>query len=375
MQSTPDFIPFTRPSLDEETVEAVTKVLRSGWLTGGVEVQAFENALSLYCRGRTVRTMASGTAALEIALRLAGIGPGDAVLTSPLTWLATANVILAVGARPVFVDVCHRTRLIDISKAALCEDTAVRAIIPVDLAGLPVNRVALYQLAAARGWRVIEDAAQSLGASWDSVPVGSVSDFAAFSFHATKNVTAGEGGALVLPADVDPGLCERWRLQGVTRDGDGGYDADVPGLKANLGEIAAAIGRVQLSRLEYITRHRRALARIYFENLPSAFGLELPVMDFENSNWHLFQVLLPPEIDRAWFIRVMRNMGVGVGVHYPAVHLMTLYRRLGYAPGDFPIAEMIGRRTVSLPMSNEMTENDVLCVCDTLSKALSRKYI
>jgi len=357
-------------------VGAVTKVLRSGWLTGGAEVQAFEKALSLYCSGRTVRTMASATAALEIALRLAGIGPGDAVLTTPLTWVATANVILAVGARPVFVDVCRSTRLIDVNAAAKCQDAAVRAIIPVDLAGLPVNRATLYTLAAARGWRVVEDAAQSLGASWDSIPVGSVGDFVAFSFQATKNVTAGEGGALVLPEDIDPGLCERWRLQGVVRDSDGGYDADVPGLKANLGDIAAAIGRIQLGKLEQITQHRKKLARIYFEYLPSNFGLELPVMDFQNANWHLFQVLLPPELDRGWFIRAMRDIGVGIGVHYPAVHLTTLYRRLGYAPGDFPIAEMIGRQTVSLPMFNAITEGDILHVCDAIKKVLSqRKFL
>jgi dTDP-4-amino-4,6-dideoxygalactose transaminase len=347
------------------------EVLSSGWLTGGPAVTAFERDLSIYCGGRIVRAVSSGTAALEIALRLANIGPGDKVLTTPLTWAATANVIVSVGAHPVFVDVDQDTRLINLEAASLCGDTAIKALMPVDLAGLPVDRAKTYALATSRGWRVIEDAAQSLGASSAGVPIGSTGDFIAFSFHANKNVTAGEGGALVLPLDCDPALCERWRLQGVTRRQDGCCDIDLPGMKANLSDIAAAIGRLQLGQVQTITAHRRSLAQLYFEVLPSNIGLGLPQADYRQSNWHLFQVLLPPRVDRRWFIESMRSEGIGIGVHYWPLHMTTLYRSYGYKEGDFPIAEDIGRRTVSLPLFNAMQADDVVRVGMALRKILS----
>src|SRR6266704_1217763 len=164
--SAPDFLPFTRPSIDEETIDAVAAVLRSGWITSGPKVRAFEEALSQHCGGRPVRAFNSGTATLEVALRLAGIGPGDEVITTPLTWVATANVILAVGATPVFVDIDPATRNIDLERIEAAITSRTRALIPVDLAGLPVDRDRLYALANQHGLRVVEDAAQSFGAAW-----------------------------------------------------------------------------------------------------------------------------------------------------------------------------------------------------------------
>jgi dTDP-4-amino-4,6-dideoxygalactose transaminase len=198
------FLPFTRPSIDEETIAAVADVLRSGWITSGPKVQAFEAALSDYCGGRPVRAFNSGTATLEVALRLAKVGAGDTVITTPLTWVATANVILEVGATPVLVDVDPVTRNIDLDRieAAILPNT--KAIIPVDLAGLPVDRDRLYAIAGKHNLRVIEDAAQSLGASWNGNRIGSTGDFVSFSFHANKNLTTAEGGALVLPTTSIP---------------------------------------------------------------------------------------------------------------------------------------------------------------------------
>src|SRR6185436_18844873 len=211
-RAVPEFLPFTRPTIDEATIAGVGEVLRSGWITSGPQVKAFEAALSRFCGGRAVRCFNSGTATLEVGLRLAGIGEGDEVITSPLSWVATANVVLEVRARPVFVDVDPRTRNIDLHAAEAAVTPATRAIIPVDLAGLPVDRDRLYDLAKRKHLRVIEDAAQSFGASWRGKPLGSFGDLVCFSFHANKNITSAEGGALVLP---DPGLvplCERLRL-------------------------------------------------------------------------------------------------------------------------------------------------------------------
>ncbi len=368
------FLPFTRPSIDEETIASVADVLRSGWITSGPKVQAFEATLSAYCGGRPVRVFNSGTATLEVALRLAGVGAGDTVITTPLTWVATANVILEVGAAPILVDVDPVTRNIDLGRieAAIRPDT--KAIIPVDLAGLPVDRDRLYAIAGKHNLRVIEDAAQSLGASWNGTPVGNSfgngSDFVSFSFHANKNLTTAEGGALVLPADIDPGLCERLRLQGVQRFADGGMDVDVLGGKFNMTDIAATIGLGQMKHLTAFTARRRELARRYFAAIDPALGLGLPVADFNDCNWHMFQVLLPAGTDRGKFIAAMKEKSIGVGVHYPPLHLFSLYRALGFRGGDFPEAERIGAATLTLPLFPSMQDSDVDRVCSALTASL-----
>ena len=369
------FLPFTRPSIDEETIAEVANVLRSGWITSGPKVQAFEAALADYCGGRPVRVFNSGTATLEVALRLAKVGAGDTVITTPLTWVATANVILEVGATPVFVDVDPLTRNIDLDRLEVAITPQTRAIIPVDLAGLPVDRERLYAIAGKHDLRVIEDAAQSLGASWNGRRIGGSfgggRDFVSFSFHANKNLTTSEGGALVLPADIDPGLCERMRLQGVRRFPDGGMDVDVLGGKFNMTDIAAAIGLGQMKQLDAFTARRRELARRYFSAIDPSLGLELPMADFSNSNWHMFQVLLPAGANRGELIAAMKEQGIGVGVHYPALHLFSLYRAQGFKEGDFPHAEDIGRRTLTLPLFPSMRDSDVDRVCAAVARVLA----
>jgi dTDP-4-amino-4,6-dideoxygalactose transaminase len=365
-----DFLPFTRPDIDEETISAVGDVLRSGWITSGPQVKAFEAELGAYCGGRTVRSLNSGTVALEIALRLARVGPGDEVITTPLSWVATANVVLAVGARPVFVDIDPVTRNIDLALAEAAVGPATRALIPVDLAGLPVDRDRLYRLAQARGLRVVEDAAQAFGARWNGKPIGSFGDLVCFSFHANKNITSAEGGAIVLPDPALAGECERWRLQGVQRSGEDGMDVDLVGEKANLTDVAACIGRGQLRRLEAFTERRRSLARRYFAGIDPAWGAGLPVADFQNSNWHMFQLTLPAGCDRAAFIRAMRSRDIGIGVHYPSMHLFTVYRNLGYRAGQFPHAERVGASTVTLPLFPRMADSDVDRVLEAIPGAL-----
>ena len=245
------FLPFTRPSIDEATIQGVVEVLRSGWITSGPKVKEFEAALSEYFGGRPVRAFSSGTATLEVALQLCGIGPGDEVITTPMSWVATANVILHVGARPVFVDIDPVTRNIDLDLIEAAITPATRAIIPVDLAGLPVDRDRLYAIASKHQLRVIEDAAQSMGASWHGKRIGSFGDLISFSFHANKNMTTSEGGCLVLNDDAQIALAEKLRLQGVVRAPDGTMDVDVAGGKSNLTDIAARIGLGQLQQ------HRR----------------------------------------------------------------------------------------------------------------------
>jgi dTDP-4-amino-4,6-dideoxygalactose transaminase len=370
-----DFLPFTRPSIDEQTIAGVVDVLRSGWITSGPQVKELEATLSRLFGGRPVRAFNSGTITLEVGLRLAGVGPGDEVITTPLSWVATANVIQEVGARPVFVDVDPRTRNIDLSLVEGSLSRKTKAIIPVDLAGLPVDRDRLYALAEKHSLRVVEDAAQAIGASWGGRLIGSFGDLVSFSFHANKNITTVEGGALVLPsADLVP-LCEKLRFQGVVRSGEDGMEVDVLGGKANLTDVAARIGLGQLLHLQEFTERRRKLAWRYFQLWDRSLGCELPPQDFTNSNWHMFQVVLPqreaePGL-RARFIARMREAGIGVGVHYPAMHLFALYRALGWREGQFPHAERIGRSIATLPLFPAMGDEDVERVCRAAKAALA----
>ncbi len=365
---TTTLLPFTRPSIDEATIAAVADVLRSGWISTGPRCAELEAALSRRFGGRPVRLAGSATAALEIALRLAGVGPGDEVITTPLSWVATGNVILEVGARPVFVDVDPVTRNIDLDRVEAAVNPRTRALLPVDLAGLPVDRDRLSAMARRHGLRVIEDAAQSLGARWRGREIGSFGDLVSFSFHANKNITTAEGGCLVMNDADEARAFEKWRLQGVTRLADGGMDVDLPGGKCNLTDVAAAIGLGQLARLDEFNARRTALARRYFERFPRTLGFELPPADFESSNWHMFQPLLPRGMERGAFVQAMRAQGIGVGVHYPAMHLFTLYRARGHHEGQFPHAEDIGRRTVTLPLFPAMADSDVDRVCDAVAR-------
>jgi dTDP-4-amino-4,6-dideoxygalactose transaminase len=370
--ATSNFLPFTRPAIDEATIAAVGDVLRSGWITSGPKVREFEAQLSALFGGRPVRAMSSATGAMEIALSLAGVGPGDEVITTPLSWVATANVVLRAGARPVFVDCDPRTRNIDVGLIEAALTPRTRALLPVDLAGLPVDRDRLYALAGARRLRVIEDAAQSMGANWAGRMVGSTGDLVSISFHANKNITSAEGGCLVLNDEDEARRCEVWRLQGAAKHGDSwdGMDVTLAGGKHNLTDIAACIGLGQLPHLAAFTARRRELARRYFARFDRTLGCELPPEDYAQSNWHMFQVLLPEAAVRTVFISRMRDAGIGVGVHYPAMHLFTLFRKLGYGPGDFPHAERIGRSTVSLPMFPAMADGDVDRVIAAMAPAL-----
>ncbi|MEN3366690.1 MAG: hypothetical protein V7606_3964 [Burkholderiales bacterium] len=357
------FLPFSKPTIDEATIAAVGDVLRSGWITSGPKALAFEAQLSEYFGGRPVRTFNSGTCTMEIALRVGGIGPGDEVITTPISWVATSNVIIEVGATPVFADIDPVTRNIDLDKLEAAITPRTKAIIPVYLAGLPVDMDRLYAIANKYGLRVVEDAAQALGSSWNGRRIGSFGDFVSFSFQANKNITTSEGGCLVLNNAEEAAIAEKYRLQGVTRSGFDGIEVDVLGGKFNMTDIAATIGLGQFAHIEAITAIRRALARHYFavfgEEFEERYGAQLPVADFEQSNWHLFQLVLPDRITRADFMARMKDRNIGVGFHYAPIHLFKLYRDRGFTEGMFPVAERVGRQIVTLPMFSSMAEADV----------------
>ena len=378
----PPFLPFARPVLDEATIESVRAVLASGWITSGPRVAEFEAELSSLFSGRPVRAFANGTATLEIALRVAGIGPGDEVITTPITWVATANVILAVGASPVFVEIDPATRNLDLQAVEDAITPRTRALIPVYLAGLPVDMDRLYRIARRHGLRVIEDAAQAIGSRWNERLIGSFGDLVSFSFHASKNITCAEGGCLVLNRDDEAVRAERLRLQGVVRSGLDGMDVLEPGGKSNLTDINAAIGLGQLVRLGEVTRRRAELAALYFAIADAMklqdMGVVLPPAANARgaiTNWHMFQVMLPGNGNggqRAAVMQSMRDAGVGTGVHYPALHLFSHYRSLGWREGMLPHAERAGRSLLTLPLFPAMSADDVERACTALAAACRR---
>ena len=370
MSNSPAFIPFTRPSFNQETIDAVSEVLRSGWVTSGPKVAEFESTLSEYFGGRPVRCFANGTATMKIALQVIGIGEGDEVITTPISWVATSNVVLGVGAKPVFVDVDPMTRNIDLNKVAAAITPRTRAIMPVYLAGLPVNMDQLYALAKQYDLRVIEDAAQAFGSQWHGKKIGSFGDLVSFSFQANKNLTTVEGGCLVFNNVDEAKLAEKFRLQGLTRQGMDGMDVDVLGGKDNLTDINAVIGLQQLKQLPAYQTRRAALARQYFDVIRTALKstdldslkLELPVENYTDSNWHMYQVVLPLDqldCDRAQIMTELKDLGIGTGVHYPAITSFTLYKEQGYKISDTPVAQRIGRSILTLPLFPGIADEDI----------------
>ena len=377
------FIPFTRPHFNQETIDAVAEVLRSGWVTSGPKLAEFETSLSDYFGGRPVRCFANGTATMKIALQVAGIGPGDEVITTPISWVATSNVILSVGATPVFVDIDPLTRNIDLNKITAAITSKTRAIMPVYLAGLPVDMDQLYALAKEHQLRVIEDAAQAFGSQWKGQKIGSFGDLVSFSFQANKNLSTVEGGCLVFNNTDEAKLAEKFRLQGLTRQGMDGMDVDVLGGKDNLTDVNAVIGLHQLKQLPAFQTRRTALARQYFNAIRTEMKvvglddmkLELPVQNFTDSNWHMFQVVLPLEqlnADRAQVMTELKELGIGTGVHYPTITEFTLYKKLGYQAEATPIAQRIGRSILTLPLFPGMADEDIGRITSALVEILKK---
>ena len=368
-----DYLPFTRPTIDEETIAGVADVLRSGWIASGPNVKAFEQALSEYLGGRIVRTFTSATGALEVALQVCGIGPGDEVIVPAMTFAASANVVMRVGAKPVFVDVELDSRNLDLARVESAITPRTRAIMPVHFSGLPLDMDRLYALARQHSLRVIEDAAHAIGSAWNGRRIGSFGDMVSFSFHPNKNMTTIEGGALSLPDDRELKAVDLQRFHGLERNADGSADVLLPGGKYNLSDVAARIGLSQLKQLEDFNDKRRELVARYFQRLSSDPPCRLPARGTEGHSWHMFAPLIPLDhlsISRSQFIEAMHAQGIGVGVHYPALHLTTLYRELGYTEGNFPNAERIGRETVTLPLFPGMQLADVDRVCGTVAQIL-----
>ena len=367
------FLPFARPVIDEAMIAAVGETLRSRWIASGPRVHAFEAALSDYVGGRPVRALTSATGAMEVALELLGIGPGDEVITPAQSFFASANVIERVGARTVFVDVDLATRNVDLGQAAAAVSARTKVLLPVHY-NAPLDPGALAAFRVRHGVRILEDAALAIGSRAGGRPVGAAGDLVSFSFHPNKNMTTIEGGALVVNDAAEAAIVERLRFHGISRLPDGTRDVTAAGGKYNLSDVSAALGLAQLARLGEWCRARERLAMHYFACLDGDDLLtpdRLPPRANPGHSWNMFTVLLPlgeMALTRKQFVDAMQRDGLGIGLSYEAIHLASYYRAKGWREGQFPVSERIGRETVTLPLFPEMTTSDVERACRSLRR-------
>lgn len=382
-----EFLPFARPALDETTIEEVCESLRSGWITTGPKSIRFEKAFRERIGIPYALATNSATAGLHLAHLATGIGPGDEVITTPMTFVATLNTIVLAGARPVLVDIDPGTFNMDPARLESAITPRTKAIVPVHFAGLPVDMDPVNDVAKRHGLTVIEDCAHALGASYKGRAVGSdPRHVSVFSFHPTKNITTGEGGmvctglediaervAVLRQHGMSKGAWNRYAVTGTPH-----YEVSLPGLKYNMLDIEAAIGLGQLSQLDAFNARRAAIVGRYREALSGLDGLILPsTPTYEHVHaWHIFTPML--DIDRVDFSRdeflaVMKGQNIGTAYHYSAVHLFDFYRRtFGFKPGDFPNAEKVSERIFSLPLFPAMEDQDVEDVVEAVRGILEK---
>jgi perosamine synthetase len=351
-------IPLARPVLGAEEEERVLEVLRSGQLSLGPKLHEFERAFASRLGVAHASAVSSGTAGLHLALRAAGVGEGDEVITSPLSFVASANAILYERARPVFADIDSRTLNLDpaAAEAALSERTT--AVLPVHIFGYPADLPAFERF----GLPIVEDACEALGAVHaDGAPVGGRGHPAVFGFYANKQLTTGEGGMVTTTEAAVKERIDSERNQGRAPD-MGWLDHDRLGFNYRLSDIACALGLAQLDRLDGMLADRARVAAWYYEALDGIEGLELPCRDSggDTRGWFVWVVQLPRGVDRDSTIRAMGERGVQSKPYLPAIHLMSFYReRFGHREGEFPVCEAVAARSVALPFFPEMTQGEV----------------
>jgi dTDP-4-amino-4,6-dideoxygalactose transaminase len=372
-------IPFAVPDIGEEEIAEVSKTLRSGWLTMGRKTIEFEEALKNYTGAEQAIAVNSCTAALHLSLLAAGIKPGDEVITTPLTFAATANVIVHAGAIPVFSDIDSKTYNIDPAEIEKKLTHKTKAIIPVHYAGQPCDMAAIREIADTHDLVIIEDAAHAIGAQYRGEKVGNIkgSFSTCFSFYATKNMTTGEGGAITLNNEGVANIARNLRLHGMSKDawkryGPGEswkYDIVACGWKYNTTDINATLGLCQLRKLDAYNHRRKYLAGLYDTELEDIVGIQEVPKDNDHVQ-HLYPILVP---HRDKFIEEMAKRGVSCSVHFIPLHLTKFYRNYyGYHPGFFPVCERIYENLVSIPLYPKMSDEDALYVVDCVKEVIGK---
>lgn len=361
-------IPYGRQWVDDDDIAAVAEVLRSDYLTTGPAVDGFEQALVQATGARRAVAMNSGTSALHAMYFAAGLGPGDEIITTPLTFAATANAALYLGASVRFVDVLADTGNIDPAAVDDAITELTRLVVAVDYTGHPADYDELSEVTANRGALLLSDAAHSLGATYHGRRVGTLAHASELSFHPVKAITTAEGGAVVTDDEELAGRAARFRTHGISRDpsfmerddGPWHYEQHDLGFNYRLTDVQAALGQSQLRRLDRFIARRREIAAQYLEAFADIEALTLPhVRAGVEPAWHLFVVRVADAARRRTFFERLHALGIGVQVHYIPVHHHPYYRRLGFVPGICPIAEDYSARAVSLPLFPRMTDDNV----------------
>ncbi|HEY4428160.1 MAG TPA: DegT/DnrJ/EryC1/StrS family aminotransferase [Solirubrobacteraceae bacterium] len=366
-------IPLARPVLGEAEERAVIEVLRSGQLSLGPRVAEFERRFAERVGAEHACAVSSGTAGLHLALRAAGVGPGDEVVTSPFSFVASANAALYEGARPVFADVDPVTHNLDPAAAAAAVGERTRALLPVHIFGYPADMPAFERLAARHGISIVEDACEALGAVHaDGTPVGGRGNPAVFGFYANKQLTTGEGGMVTLGDGAIKLRLDSERNQGRAPD-MGWLDHDRLGFNYRLSDLACALGIAQLERLGEMLAARARVAERYREALSGIEGLQLPCADAggDRRGWFVFVVQLPAGADRDGVVHALAARGIQSKPYLPAIHLMSFYReRFGHRDGEFPVCEQVAARSLALPFFPGLGEDGVARVAGALREAL-----
>lgn len=380
------FLPFSRPTIGEDEINEVVDSLRSGWLATGPKVIRLEEAFMELTGAKTAIAVNSATSGLHLVLKTLDLGPGDEVITTPITWPSTVNNIEICGARPVFADVDRDTLQIDPYDVERSITPRTKAVIPVHFAGAPCDMDALYGICKRRGLYLIEDAAHAVGTRYKGRIIGSGSDAAVFSFHVIKNMTTGEGGMIVCNDEERAARMRRLRFHGISRDawkryskgGSPQYEVEEPGFKYNMMDLQAAIGIHQLKKLDEFNDKRAVLASNYkklLSDVPQIRPLGTVPYKHEHA-WHLFVVRLEIEaltIDRDSFIQALQEENIGTGLHFPAVHLQKYYReRYDFRKGAFPNAEWNSERLFSLPLYPLLEEKDQADVVSAMKLIIKR---
>lgn len=372
-ERTAEPIPLARPVIGAREEELVLETLRSRRLSLGPRLEGFERGLAERVGAPHVSAVSSGTAGLHLSVRACGIEPGDEVLTTPFSFVASANCIAYEGARPVFCDVDPVTFNLDPDAAAAAVGDRVTGLLPVHIFGLSADMAAFEALAAARGLWVVEDACEALGAvDADGTAVGARGNLAVFAFYANKQVATGEGGAVVCPSHELKQRIDSERNQGRSSDMDW-LDHDRLGYNYRLSDLACALGIAQLEHLDEMLAARSRIAALYGEALAGVEGLVLPPAEVAGArrSWFVYVAQVPAGVERDGAIEALRARGIDSKPYLPAIHLMSYYReRYGHREGEFPVCEDLARRSLALPFFPELSDGQVERVCEAVREVM-----
>ena len=378
------YLPYGNQWIDNEDIQEVINVLKSDFITTGPKIQEFENIVAKYVGAKYAVAFSSGTAALHGACFVAGIGEGDEVITTPITFAASANCVRYVGGNVVFADIDEQTYNIDPKEIEKNITKRTKAIIPVHFTGQPVDLDAIHAIAKKHNLIVIEDAAHALGATYKGKKIGSISDMTMFSFHPVKHITTGEGGIITTNNEQYYEKLLQFRAHGITRntkllennDGPWYYDMQFLGFNYRMTDIQAALGISQMKKLDSFIKRRKEIVNRYNEEFSQVSEIITPYQhEFSDSSWHLYIIQLRLEklnASRKEVFEELLNLKIGVNVHYIPVHTLSYYEKLGYKKGSLPKAEKLYERIITLPLFPKMTDDDVTDVIQSVKSVISK---